>query len=431
MAISNFRSFRDEAVLDLQRRGFTTKHPKAGSTWQESTWRRAALFGPNAAGKSNFLLSMGLLNQAVKHSLLRPELTKRLRDPHLGHIEEPTQFELEYVSDDIRYRWNLILDDEGVVEESLFASPVAHWRKVFVRRRSEISFGNEIGLPIAGKENISQFLRPWALTLSAWRTVKSPGTYSGAIDWWRTFFPLILSSDKDQTARHQWLVEMAQSNRKWLSILRKVVMVADVGIQDVGIAKHAPEDVKKIYARVNEDTAEDQVHLDGEELEALARHLVFHHGSGAGGFSLPEHEESYGTKAWLDLAIPALFALTFGGVLSVDEIDGSLHPLLVRELVEFFADPHLNTRGAQLLFSSHDLTLLGNHPDSPLDRGEVWFVEKADSYSELFALDEFPVREAHNIEKRYLQGRYGAVPLPASGDFVEILDELRSDYKLD
>lgn len=80
----------------------------------------------------------------------------------------------------------------------------------------------------------------------------------------------------------------------------------------------------------------------------------------------------------MDLAIPALFALSVGGVLSIDEIDGSLHPLLLRELVSYFDNSELNPLGAQLLFSTHDLTLLGKSPAESLHRGEVWLVEKRD-----------------------------------------------------
>lgn len=130
----------------------------------------------------------------------------------------------------------------------------------------------------------------------------------------------------------------------------------------------------------------------------------------------------------MDLAIPALFALSVGGVLSIDEIDGSLHPLLLRELVSYFDNSELNPLGAQLLFSTHDLTVLGKSPAESLHRGEVWLVEKARSYSELIALDEFPIRDAHNIEKRYLQGTYGSVPISNTTELLHTLEALREKY---
>ena len=79
-----------------------------------------------------------------------------------------------------------------------------------------------------------------------------------------------------------------------------------------------------------------------------------------------------------------------------------------------------------MIFTTYDLTLLGNHPTEALDRNEVWFVEKQQSISELIALSEYSPRDNHNIEKRYLQGVFGAVPITSSRDIAEALDALRA-----
>ena len=97
----------------------------------------------------------------------------------------------------------------------------------------------------------------------------------------------------------------------------------------------------------------------------------------------------------------------------VDEIDSSLHPLLTANLVRLFQSPVANKRGAQLIFTSHDATLLGSiDGEDILKRDQVWFTEKeSDGASELFALTEFkPRREGENRQKRYLNGTYGAIP---------------------
>ena len=120
-------------------------------------------------------------------------------------------------------------------------------------------------------------------------------------------------------------------------------------------------------------------------------------------------DESAGTQMWFRLIGPAFAALRFGWVLLLDEIDASLHPRLSARLVEIFQDPRTNTRGAQLVFTSHDTSLLNS-----LNRDEVWLTEKApDATTRLVALAEFGgerVRRSLNLEKAYLQGRFGAVP---------------------
>lgn len=429
LAISNYRSFAEEAVLDMQRRSFTTQRPRKDETWKQHTTRRAAIFGANASGKSNLLRPLGLLGEAVKHSLTNSEVLEALHDPHLLHKDEATSFEIEYVANDVRYRWSLVLDALGIASESLDANDSVRFRKVFERKRNEISFGPAADIKQAAKQNIEQFMRPWALVFSAWSTVKSPGKHGEAVQWWSRVLPLI-TGENDQYQRHQWLIKLAQRDPHWLSALKAVVRVADVGVRDIGIREEeVPKSVHNIHVVIQEDgTAELTQDLESEDIQEYLRYLLFEHSAGTHSFSLSEEEESKGTKTWMDLAIPALFALAVGGVLAVDEIDGSLHPLLVRQLVDFFDDPDLNTAGAQLLFSSHDISLIGRHPVEALERNEVWFVEKRDSRSELIALDEFPIRTAHNVEKRYLQGRYGAVPIAGNGELEKVLGQLRNKY---
>lgn len=120
-------------------------------------------------------------------------------------------------------------------------------------------------------------------------------------------------------------------------------------------------------------------------------------------------DESAGTQTWFRLIGPALGALQGGRVLLLDEIDASLHPRLSGRLIEIFQDPQTNTQGAQLVFTSHDTSLLNS-----LNRDEVWLAEKApDATTRLIGLAEFRgdrVRRSLNLERAYLQGRFGAVP---------------------
>ncbi|MEU8700897.1 AAA family ATPase [Streptomyces sp. NPDC048680] len=123
-------------------------------------------------------------------------------------------------------------------------------------------------------------------------------------------------------------------------------------------------------------------------------------------------EQSAGTKALLEQAPRFLSVLCRGGTLVVDEIDSSLHPLLTTQLIKLFQVPETNPRGAQLVFTSHDASLLGRvEGEDILKRDQVWFVEK-DRYGEtrLFALSEFKPRAGESHERRYLGDSYGGVP---------------------
>lgn len=118
--------------------------------------------------------------------------------------------------------------------------------------------------------------------------------------------------------------------------------------------------------------------------------------------------------AWLALGTAVVNALRKGCVLVVDELGSSLHSQLSRLIIDWFDNPEVNTTGAQLIFTSHDMTLLDAGRGSRAKREQVWFVEKgSNGASELFNLDDFTLQKGSNIVKQYLEGQFGGVPYTA------------------
>jgi AAA15 family ATPase/GTPase len=140
--------------------------------------------------------------------------------------------------------------------------------------------------------------------------------------------------------------------------------------------------------------------------------MEFKHQSAEGPVGLSLNQQSRGTQAWFSLAGPILGTLDLGSLLCIDELDASLHPYLAREVIRLFQDPKKNPNDAQLLFNTHDTTLLGNLLGEPgLHRDQIWFVEKdQEGASHLYPLTDFKPRKFENVERGYLQGRYGAIP---------------------
>lgn len=144
---------------------------------------------------------------------------------------------------------------------------------------------------------------------------------------------------------------------------------------------------------------------------------------GAGDAWLPMEEESHGTQTIFRLAAPLLEVLERGGVLVVDELERSLHPLLALQLVRQFNDPLLNPHNAQLIFTTHDTNLVGTVVGEPvLRRDQIWLTEKDEQgATQLYPLTDYQPRKQENVERGYLQGRYGAIPflgalVPAASD---------------
>ena len=135
---------------------------------------------------------------------------------------------------------------------------------------------------------------------------------------------------------------------------------------------------------------------------------MFQHATPRGNATFELHEESEGTQRLYGLAAPVLDVLRDGHVLVVDELDSSLHTLLVRQLIAMFHNPAVNKNGAQLIFSTHDTSLLDH---SLFRRDQIWFTEKnADQATRLYPLSDFSPRKHEAWERGYLMGRYGAVP---------------------
>ena len=136
---------------------------------------------------------------------------------------------------------------------------------------------------------------------------------------------------------------------------------------------------------------------------------IFRHATQHGSAVFELGDESEGTQRLFALAGPLFEIFRNGRVLVIDELDRSLHTLLVRQLVAMFQDPEINTHGAQLIFTTHDTTLLDS---DLLRRDQIWFTEK-DSHqaSILFPLTEFTPRKNEAFGRGYLSGRYGAVPI--------------------
>lgn len=429
--VENYRSFAHDTTLDMQSPKFQTLRPRENESWNDLVLKRAAIFGANASGKTNIIKPLGILRNAIASSIRNEDLVKSLYNPHKLYKDDPTTFITEYEYEDVRYRWTLALDKTGIVEESLYANAKRIWQLIFEREHDTIVFGSGAQIPNAAQENINQFLKPTALCFSAWRTIKNPGRFIGAVYWWKDkMLPPIHVSDPDREARHFWVMELASKNINWLKLLKLMMTTADVGITDISVKEEAlPEKLRQFHILINPEKTQVEISDTpprGAPFDEYLQYIEFHHEGESDGFILKEEDESRGTQVWIDSIFLALYALYHGALLIVDELDGSLHPTLLREFIHYFQDEEINAQGAQLIFTTHDLTLLGNHPTEAIDRNEVWFAEKQQSISELIALSEYSPRDNHNIEKRYLQGVFGTIPITSPRGIAEALDALRA-----
>lgn len=415
MSCKNYRSLYEEATLDLTKPSsyFKGDLPRNGSNWIDATHRLTAVFGANASGKTNLLKPLENLAAAIlargDSPIGSPEALEILHDPHKLHLDEPTQFHIQYVANHVRYALDISIDDQGIVSETLDANTVGRWKNVYNRTRDKIYFGQSFGLNKAKKDTFNALIKPWQLTLGTWNLINHSHIYEGALKWWKKIFTIV----RDEEDFHFSILRQGHFKEKkaWKEIVDLIALIADTGVNKVSmrddeISQENLERFRNTAPESIKDSITDEIiHKIFDKKE-----LIFSHSHEQGFFELPESEESVGTMSWFNIALPCLEALANGGLCLIDEIDANLHPLLVRGLLSAFKNPDINLSGAQLLFTSHDLTLLGNHPEPAIDRQEAWIVEKERSFSTLTALEEYKIRVPYNLEKRYLEGHFGGIP---------------------
>jgi hypothetical protein len=221
------------------------------------------------------------------------------------------------------------------------------------------------------------------------------------------------------------LLEDDAQRRQVLALLR----AADLGI--TGARKYELDPAMKIrLQRAVRILAGQEGELDsadeGPSFDQLGVRLL--HRGAIGDVELDTRDESLGTLVWFGLVGPIIEALADGAVLLVDELDASLHPGLVAELIRLFQDPQSNPRRSQLVFNSHDAAILGDSSSSRLmGRDQIWFTDKrADGSTRLYPLSDLDPRKEEAVGRRYLAGRYGAVPVLSRQEFDASADLITS-----
>jgi hypothetical protein len=368
----------------------------------------AGIYGPNASGKSNVVEALAWLSAAVGRSLRTwDEFIPREPFRFAGGPETSSAYEVEMVVDGVRYAYRVEMDDSAVLFESLYSYPLRKPRVLFEREGLEIHFRRGLG-SLAGTREL---LTPTTLALSAAMRFGEPEV--------QPFGRELASIQVLGVRRNAAWRRLMGIGTKGGSPTERLFEERGTPVQDslFGDAEIAPPDARESalallrFADLGIDDVQMMEDEDGDARTSAPsrRQLRLLHRVAGQEVPFDLAEESVGTQTWFALIGPTLSALRDGRILLVDEIDASLHPRLSARLLELFQDRNTNRHGAQLIFTTHDTSLL-----SQLNRDEVWLTEKGDSgATTLTALAEYggeKVRRSVNLEKAYLQGRFGAVP---------------------
>jgi len=442
--VENHRSIRDaqellltasERIMPEDRRG--TVFPVPGI--QEDALPAVALYGSNASGKSNVINALVLMRHLIvsSHAEMRPA-SPIPRNPFLLDNDSPTKptrlectFTLSHakkLSGDGQtiegiqpvYTYGFKYTEKEICEEWLYqegAEEEQDNQLLFRRTTTNEGINLEVGSQLSGEHQIIKKLtRPNSLFLSA----AAQNNHPQLSEVYRYFSKII--SIKQLKYISQSSIADNVDNCRDKEKLRDILKQADIGITDITV-KETKSSKNQITILSKHGICEDII---VSPMNSPMKKPGFIHSTADGTpRSLDYDSESKGTQVFLTLLLPALDALSEGLFLVIDELDTSLHPDLSRSFLSLFHKRASNPQGAQLLFSTHDVTLLDN---DVLQQDEIWFTDKdSDGASRLTPLTDFelprPDQLSHrDIEQAYRLGRFGGVP-----NSREFLVELNAD----
>ena len=389
--VRNFKSIRDAETFDMQATAISEHEDRIIKDKDEELYLPvSAVYGPNGGGKSNVLEALHSLVTKVLRPLyatsnneeIAIKMKKLVIEPFAFDEEtrnKPTEFELFFRTKMAEYRYELTVKREIIEYERLDRI------KLDTGRKSALFERNEDEITLKG----------------AFARLKTSDELSDTL-------PLL--SYLGITYRKN---EVVQDVLDWFD---EEINFLNYGnpMQELRMAVSKSEDVKKLMLQMIQEMDLDIVDFRVEEkendrIEVFTKHIIDEYEA-----ELSLFDESSGTKKLFGLLPFIAKSLLKGTTLVIDELDAKIHPVLLKYLIMTFSDMEKNKKGAQLIFTSHDLSTMNSEV---FRRDEVWFVAKGNRQnSKLYSLVEFKnkkgesVRKDAKFDKQYLEGKYGADP---------------------
>jgi hypothetical protein len=412
--VSNFRSIKDEAILSMVAEPSKSKsmnyweQPLAGSS-PVRLLKIAAIYGANASGKSNLLAAFRnlfmMLDAPPKGGSGIPEYEPFSFD--LDTQDAPTRFDLTFVgTQNVKYRYLIEFDSKIIREELLEYYPTGNKRTCFHRLNKnpeELVNTAQMGSDFRNKK-IKIFSNQ--LLLAKFGGEEPDEVLSRLYLYLKTILVVNASVDMAFKTIRKDLIERFNNDKEIHANLDLLIEAADIKIKGTKIIERNEED----YQFPNDFPEEEKAKIiNDHRFQVFGQHDIYQNNEVVGMADLNLEEESQGTNALFMLGGLILLKLKEGGTIFVDELDTSLHPDLVRMLVQLFQMETTNPKNAQLVFTTHDTNLMDS---ALLRKDQVWFAEK-DEYgaTDFFSLQDFDsVRETTPFEKWYGAGKFGAKP---------------------
>lgn len=408
-SVKNFKSFHEEANLSMVISALKETFPIPSEAFIKADKNLkinpvSVLFGANASGKSNLIEAIEQMKYFTLTSLARGNIQDKIPvEPFrlsTATENQPSEFEISFVAAGKLYRYGFQASVDVIEEEWLFEKelkPRNKEKELFYRVKSSLEshpslfkIGSLIRTQNLAKENV--------LILSLAHQFNDENA-KNVIDWFTNLNTLKGHEDREY---QNFSVSQIKEQTGIAGKMEKLIRFADTGIIGLSAASILnKEEVLSSHMKFNEK---------GEPVHEY--------------MFIMSKQESEGTRKLFNLSGPIFSSLAEGKVLVVDELDSKLHPNLTEKLVLMFQDRNINTKGAQLIFATHNTNLLSA---KVLRRDQVWITEKNQfGASQLYSIADYntnkgKARNTEAIEQNYIEGKYGGIPF--LGDFENFLEQ--------
>ena len=404
--VKNYTSFKDEAVLDLRATTYV-QHPTHVIHVDNKTdlIKIAALYGANASGKSNLISAMFFFEQYIlsqfinskeneDHETINNQVRIRLEPFMLSECNNASEFEIVFIRNGKQIQYGFECTTEVVSSEWLYIDD----KKVFERNGTVLSFGLKYKKTLGEYRKVPEG-RLYIAVLEYFLECEAKDEILGDFisffaEEYNVFTEILFESTVKGLAGSVGISRELVDNSAFRKIVERYLQRADIGIKRLDVKTETIIDertgkkAKEKIVRTVHNMYDEKKNVIGEKLFDL-------------------HQESSGTLRFLAYIQSIIEMINNGGVFIVDEMSARLHPLLTKLIVDIFSSS-LNKK-AQLIFTTHDVSLLNNNQ---FRRDEIVFVDKNErGESSLYALSDMKVREDASFSKDYLQGKYGAIPI--------------------
>jgi len=396
-SLENYKIFKEKVTLSMEARKNNNTLPIAGTNLLKST----LIYGPNSSGKTSILDAMVTFKLLIENST---ESKIKLKNRYHGFIfseqeNKPTFLEMIFLLDKEVFKYNFAYNQNEIISENLYqillnGSEVIY----FTRNERKVKFNSKYFNN--GKE-LFEKTKNEVLFLSVadkWNNALAKKILKG-------FKKFNIISGCHEEGYAGFTFSLIKNNKKQREIILNNLKSADFNIVDAFVEKSdVPENIRKNLEKTNTE----------QKIPKTIYSLFFSHkkfnnkNEYIGDERIDIDQESEGTKKYFHLLGPILDTLEDGGVLIIDELDNSLHPFLTQLIIKKFNEE--NNSNAQLIATTHDISLISDNNN--LDKSQIWITEKNTFGSaKLFSLSEFNIRNGIDFSKKYIEGRFGGLPI--------------------